>query len=160
MEPKNGLLKVIIFDADGEDLNSYRHELFRITTNNGEMYAFDLTSAQYGYHEPMVPWELYDNLRVGTINKVRSFGDTKKEDRDEYPNLQGNDQKYGRYLRNCRRYLNIILENWQASNMDFSRLLTLPDQEFVSKRRELFTHLDAELVPSFAHAFRQIMEDA
>lgn len=55
MHPRNSRFKIVFVSAKNKkDLRYYRHELFRVTTSNGEMYALDLTSDQNGYYEPLV----------------------------------------------------------------------------------------------------------
>lgn len=42
----------------------FEHEVIKITLHSGETYALDLSSAQYGYFEPIVPWDSYVASRV------------------------------------------------------------------------------------------------
>jgi hypothetical protein len=39
------------------------HWVIRITTLNGQVYALDLTGAQYGWYDVMMPWHKYTNDR-------------------------------------------------------------------------------------------------
>lgn len=44
------------------DNTEFRHSLFKIALHNDELYALDLTGAQYGWFEPLCPWtEVVEN---------------------------------------------------------------------------------------------------
>ena len=146
VDPKNGRLKIISVDIEGnEDLSFYRHELFRLTTDTGEKYAFDLTSAQHGYYEPIVPWDSYEKLRVSKVSRrVLTFGGTQIEalKRKRRTFLEHERSRVFGYFIAC---LNKSLRDWQSDNVSFHTLLTLPDQHFKRKSSELYDHIWAEL---------------
>lgn len=50
---------------------NYPHVIFRIKLRNDELYAFDLSGAQYGYRETVVPWAHYEQSRLSNgSNKI------------------------------------------------------------------------------------------
>ena len=46
------------------DTRGITHEILQLTLRSGEMFAFDITGAQYGYHEAVTPWTKYSNTRI------------------------------------------------------------------------------------------------
>ena len=46
------------------DMTEYPHAILRITLRTAEQYAFDLSGAQHGYWEPVVPWATYLQSRT------------------------------------------------------------------------------------------------
>jgi hypothetical protein len=43
----------------------FRHTLWNVELKySKENYALDLTGAQYGFHEPVVPWTVYAKFRI------------------------------------------------------------------------------------------------
>lgn len=141
VNPKNSRFKLILVKSDGtKDWNFYRHEFFRITTRDGEVYALDLTSAQNGHYEPIVPWHVYEKQRVVKIKQVHSLGGTQRAELlTNPPNL------YDDFLSRSRGCLNSTVQDWQSGNTAFHLLLTLPEHEFVRKSGELYAEVGAEL---------------
>jgi hypothetical protein len=35
-----------------------------VTMNSGEKFALDLAGAQYGHHDPVLPWNEYEEERI------------------------------------------------------------------------------------------------
>ena len=50
------------------------HQLLGVTLSNGEKYALDMTGAQFGYDESVVPWQLYSTSRVENVILTKTFG--------------------------------------------------------------------------------------
>ncbi|KAL8647337.1 MAG: hypothetical protein Q9210_005618 [Variospora velana] len=70
-------LKIRMYHVTGvEDLNEYQHEILLVTLKDTSVYVVDLAGAQYGYHEPVMPIELYEISRAVEIlrNKSQRFG--------------------------------------------------------------------------------------
>ena len=133
-------------DIDGtRDLNYYHHELYRLTTDTGEEYAFDLSGAQHGHYEPIVPWDSYEKLRVGkVVGRVRMFGETQYEElhRKNVPLIEQVQTTIFGHFTDC---LNVTLQDWQTENMSLNILLTLQDQEFERMTSDLYNHIEADL---------------
>jgi hypothetical protein len=50
------------------------HNIYRITLKNGEMWAIDVTGAQYGYAGPLRPWREFEQQEVIKINRECELG--------------------------------------------------------------------------------------
>lgn len=72
---------VVIFYQDGrfEDTCDYSHDMLRVTLSDGKMYAFDISSAQYGYLQPVTPWAQYESQRIDKIHSISPLGDMNKK---------------------------------------------------------------------------------
>lgn len=62
--------------VDGTD---YVHHVVKITLKNGAQYALDMTGAQYGWSESIMPWDTYKATRIQSITKTSPFGNAKDE---------------------------------------------------------------------------------
>jgi len=40
------------------------HEIFKVKLRSGETFAFDIAGAQHGYHDPVMQWQDYEQLRI------------------------------------------------------------------------------------------------
>ncbi|PVH78501.1 hypothetical protein DL98DRAFT_590244 [Cadophora sp. DSE1049] len=72
---KNKKLDIIAVDVlDNVQDTDFEHEFLEIKLlNGGEEYALDLSSAQYGYFEPIVPWRKYLQTRVSKLATSQHF---------------------------------------------------------------------------------------
>lgn len=51
------------------------HEILRFRLKDSqEFYVLDLSSAQYGYHEPIMPYEEYHSKHIVEVHSVHDFG--------------------------------------------------------------------------------------
>lgn len=55
------------FDNGQIDATDYSHLVLKITLGNGEQYAVDMTGAQYGWTEAILPWNFYSASRIRSI---------------------------------------------------------------------------------------------
>jgi len=46
------------------------HEILRVTLLSGEIFAVDISGAQYGYYDSVIPWAEYEQRRVSQIVHV------------------------------------------------------------------------------------------
>lgn len=54
--------------------NSYRHSILKVILKGGTEWALDLTAAQYGYKEILLPWKDYIKERVKSTALVSHYG--------------------------------------------------------------------------------------
>jgi hypothetical protein len=72
--PKSSRRQLITIGLNGTpDFQDYRHILLRVELTGGEEYAIDLSGAQYGYYEPITPWNVYRDTRVANIVFIPIF---------------------------------------------------------------------------------------
>jgi len=51
----------------------FLHEVLQVRLQSGEVYAIDLTGAQYGWYEPITEWNRF-NLRCSEITRITVLG--------------------------------------------------------------------------------------
>lgn len=75
----------------GGEEKEYRHIVLKLTTRAGAAYAIDIAGAQYGYRDPVTPWEEFSNRRVQYITDITDseIGRTSKVDAWSPPMLHG-----------------------------------------------------------------------
>lgn len=52
----------------------YRHSLLQVALKDETRWALDLTAAQYGHQEVVMPWNEYVKQRVKSITNIDYFG--------------------------------------------------------------------------------------
>lgn len=119
---------------DGTD---YNHDIIKITTRTGEIYALDMTGAQYGWTECIVPWSHYVKSRVREVKNVVPFGETKvwclkraKETGGQYKTVHDIKVLFAQVV-DC------AVMFWQRANILTTDLFRLPEQEFQKKQASL-----------------------
>lgn len=77
---KNRRIRLVrVFQNDVIDGTPYRHVIYKVTLHSGEQYALDLTGAQYGWAEFILPWDVYEASRIHSIKEAVRFGQNQKE---------------------------------------------------------------------------------
>ena len=119
---------------DGTD---YAHTVIRITMKNGERYALDTAGAQYGWHESVTPWQLYETSRVRAIRDVLPFGTTKIFSRTRADNM-GKQHKWIHGIKeDFAEHVDGAVALWQRDDCSSVDLLCLAEDEFQKKQASL-----------------------
>ncbi|OWP00208.1 hypothetical protein B2J93_5778 [Marssonina coronariae] len=119
------------------------HITLKVALNiSKESYAFDLTSAQYGYYEPVVPWESYWEERGEEPVASKQSG-TRRLIR--VSNLR--ERNFGSMLSLiCYEVAGTILPRivqWEyAEHREIDKMLDLPKHDFEEKMIELLRCLE------------------
>lgn len=119
---------------DGTD---YAHTIIRVMLKNGETYALDMAGAQYGWHEPVTPWQLYSASRVQGIKEVVPFGGTKIFCKKRAKTLSKQQQWNNAIKEHFAYFVDKVVTWWQKRNISLADLLHLPEQEFQRRRASL-----------------------
>ena len=127
--PSGGLTTV-----DGTD---YAHTIIRVVMKNGESYALDMAGAQYGWHEPTTPWQLYNASRVRRIKEVVPFGGTTIFCKTRVKTLSEQQKWVHTINENFAYNVDEAVMWWQKRNISLVDLLHLPEQEFQRRRASL-----------------------
>jgi hypothetical protein len=97
LQPKNPKRQVIDVCLKQEGKNDTPHNILKVDIRNGEVYALDLTGAQFRYYDAVTPWEEYSNTRVERIivrddwEEYRHFGGLKEWHMKEANNMSSVD---------------------------------------------------------------------
>ena len=135
---KHDLLRVYPNAGDPKiDATDYHHNIIKITMKTGEVYALDMTGAQYGWTECIVPWKTYVESRVREVKKVVPFGETKVSSNMDAKKKGGQYQ----WVHGIKVLFAQIVDGavmlWQRGNILTTDLFRLPEQEFQKKQASL-----------------------
>lgn len=115
------------------DHTDYYHTILKVTVKNGEQYALDVAGAQNGWHESVVPWEIYANTRVQCTAWTLQFGQTQDQlhaklfwDGDLHSYCDQVLVKFAKKLRSAA-------DDFQKRQVAFKALLNLPEGEYEAK---------------------------
>lgn len=121
-------------DGDEQEPYHFDHEIWRVTLkHSGDVYAVDLTAAQYGwYDEPVLPMDRYAKERceyIYNISRSQYFGG-----RQDYHLSQG---MQGPQHEASKCFL-VALKTWEWKNKStVSAMLQRPQKEFVTAQEEI-----------------------
>ena len=111
------------------------HAIIQVTLKNSDIYAIDITGAQYDYYDAVIPWDLYIASRVETIQEVQALGSIKE--RQEH--INGHSETIE---MDVAEIFGAAAKAWPAENGPLSAMLKLRDDHFVSKQAELLDSID------------------
>lgn len=124
------------------DWIDYQHAILRVTTLSGEHYALDLTGAQYGWTEPVLPWDTFLASRVGRIDKIEYFGRYKTYVKAKNLSL-GKERTYIHSINeDFEDKLMKFLRSWAENDIPLAALLLLPEKEFQERQEGLVKDTD------------------
>lgn len=146
-----------MYPNEGFDGTDYSHTVIRVTVKNGDVYVLDMAGAQYGWHEPVIPWPLYNASRVRDIKDVLPFGGTTQIYRTRATETGGQFQWVVGIMEIFAVEVVVAVVGWQGHNISLSDLLRLPEHEFQKKRTSLISYVDDNLQRS--KAFRESRGD-
>lgn len=127
------------------DGTEYKHSVLRITTRTGEKYALDMTGAQFGWKESILPWDLFADTRILSVAGIEAFGYTKPFMEAKCSSL-GEAPVYVHYIqKSFRDALNSIIFTWQEANMLLPTLLVLPHEKFEQQQQALIVDVEDEM---------------
>lgn len=130
-----------MYPNEGIDGTDYTHTVIRVTTKNGENYVLDMTGEQYGWHETVMPWQLYHASRVREIRDVLPFGGSTL-----YWKSKADSPGWGiRIVEAFVLEMDYALVLWQKRNISLNDLLRLPEHEFQKKKASFLSSVDEML---------------
>lgn len=119
---------------DGTD---YAHTVIRLAMKSGEIYALDMTGAQYGWDDCIIPWKVYSDSKVRAICDVMPFGQTRVFCQTRANNM-GEQRKLVHHVQQIfAKTVDEAIMWWQKREISTHILLRLPEQEFQEKQRSL-----------------------
>ena len=143
MGAKHNLRRVVPNEGRNRiDATDYAHTVIRVTVKNGDVYVLDMAGAQYGWHEPVIPWQLYSASRVRGIKSVVPFGETRVFCKQRAQNLSEQQNWIHSIKESFAESVDDAVAKWQMANISSSDLLRLPDQEFLERQASLLDAVD------------------
>lgn len=147
LEPKDSKVEITLLSLTGyRDKNSeYNHAVIKLTLNNGDQYALDISGAQFGYRTPLVPWNQYFDTRVDSVAQTKYLGDHRR--RSKFLVKPDEDGNGG--MKTCNEevaeVINAAIEKWQKKNIKLKDMLRLQDSAFFSKREEFLRSIEESI---------------
>lgn len=119
------------------------HEVLQVTLNSKEVYVFDMTAAQYGWHESAtMPWHTFEEEKVESIKKVGTFGETADALRVEGASMSWRHQHY---METTKQWFYMFLTEWQRQNIPLKAMLRCSEAKFKSNRDSLLRIMDKSM---------------
>ncbi|KAH6663159.1 hypothetical protein B0J14DRAFT_662149 [Halenospora varia] len=148
----NNKLAVVGISPNGfVDDRPYEHRVVKLCAKNGEEYALDLTGAQWGYFEPIMPWKTYQLSRIFRVTRevklVKTDTDVGGLNGFNYQIL---DKDYFTFWRTINHQCSLavaeITRYWEKKKVTTAKdLFKKQDKEFPREQKDLVDFVAAEL---------------
>ncbi|CZT08053.1 uncharacterized protein RAG0_13279 [Rhynchosporium agropyri] len=146
-EPHRKFIRVDLYSVQLD--NPPWHEFYRITLRDGittHVYALDLSSAQYGYYEPLVSFETYMVERVEEIRETSL--DVAKRNLLRIVERAKEMVRYER-KRVCAEIIFQAVKDWEwRGDLKLRNTLCLPEKELDEMKVKLIDYVEATLAKS------------
>lgn len=125
---------MVSHDGYHNDNTESNHCIIQVTLKNGESYAIDITGAQYGHYDAVIPWDLYVKSRVDRIEKMnplRNIGECKK---------RISKKSKGRARTQEEQFAEVFVsaaKSWQVQYGPFEAMLKTKEENFKRKQAGL-----------------------
>jgi hypothetical protein len=135
---------------------NYVHLFWRLVHKKKKSYALDLTSHQFGHHEPLTLWGTYKVKLTFDILQTFPGGDEKERQLAEG---SFKDRVAAQLLVRQGKATANAISTWEANNMTMRQLLRLPEAEFAQKSAELIELCEACVVRALNVDFEELMNE-
>jgi len=132
------------FANNAIDKNEDAHFVIKAVLKNGDIYALDLTGAQYGHFDPVLPWQKYVESRASEVRTLVPLDQVRIRN-----NLRCEESGREGLVISANAFATSQMEQalgkWVSENLPLEAMLNLPDDSFKQKRAELLGVLKATL---------------
>jgi hypothetical protein len=140
----------------GLDIRGITHEVLKLKLRSGEAFAIDLAGAQYGYHEPVMSWQDYEQERILQIfrsgrgpkpREMLQIHDYRPRTLISFVEKMTQPKSKGRMvLGDHLEAMNYFMLEWQLDGkLSIKNVLALPERDFVRKQANLIDFIDWKL---------------
>lgn len=143
---KNAQLQIVrVYGPDDIDTTTYIHNVLRITLKNEEVFALDMTGAQYGWSGSVMSWLSFSAFRMESIELLREFGGTAQFNKPTALRI-GAGRIASRKVdqENMEGFYYYIAE-WHLKDISLNALLRLPEEEFRPKRASFLDFMEKSM---------------
>ena len=132
-------------DSHKSDNSKPEHVIFKITINEDENYALDVTGSQFGFNEALTPWASYQRDRIEILGRILPL--SRLRDSQRLPsNKSGQKNKWGATTKALDRQsaetFDSALKSWEENNGTFAAMFKLREDAFRKTRGELLDFID------------------
>ncbi len=150
---KNTQLHIVRIGPHSVDARTYAHKVLRITLNNGEVYALDITGSQFGwYGSTVMPWSAFLENRVDIVKEIRKFGETARREKAEAQAAGLLRINIHHIIEQIEISLHRYLNQWQRDNTSLKTMLRWSEKDFKPKERSLLNSMDVGMLEIRASA--------
>lgn len=123
------------------DWTNYKHAILKVTLKNDAQYALDITGAQYGWSEAVLPWNTYANSRIQRIVETLKFGHAQGELSKRTAQNGGKMPWIDGIFNSFAQAFDVAVVNFHKSGMTSNELLVLPEADHKTGRALLLNHI-------------------
>ena len=132
-------------DSHKSDSFKPEHVVFKITINEDEDYALDVTGSQFGFYDPLTPWASYQQDRIETLGRIQPL--SRLRDSQRPPNKKPNQKNKGGATTKALNDQSAetfasALKSWGEKNGTFAAGLKLREEYFRKAQGELLDFVD------------------
>ena len=120
----------------------YVHTVMELTMESKEKYAVDFAGAQYGWHESVMPWGLYQSSRVLEFTNIVPFGYTRGFYNNAVSGMDEHHQWIHQISENFVGYVEQAIMLWEIRHGLVADIFRLPEDEYRSKEVDFLTTID------------------
>lgn len=121
--------------------DGWSHTAYRITLRDGSKWALDLTTAQFGYEDNLVPWQQYEQERIIHFLEVDDFGGTSAKSKRDLSLAPGSDtiffDELAKHIFQVQREIGMMMEVIVA--VAFKKMGVIADKFLESLSDDEFT---------------------
>ncbi|CAF9904977.1 MAG: hypothetical protein ALECFALPRED_010650 [Alectoria fallacina] len=144
------LRRVVVIEPDGHESDSSKteHVIFKITINEDEDYALDVTGAQFGFYDPITPWIYYQQTRIETLGGIRPLKHLRDSHRlpsKDFSKKNGWDVTRKALNGQFAKIFGSASKSWQVKNGALSAMLKLSEEAFRKRQGELLDFIDERI---------------
>ena len=136
---------VIEPDSHKSDSSQPEHVIFKITINEDEDYALDVTGSQFGPYDALTPWASYQQDRIETLGRILPLSRLRDSQRQLSKNFssKNRDGATTKALNDqIAETFGSALKSWEEENGTFTAMLKLREDAFRNTQGELLDFID------------------
>ena len=110
--------------------NEGGHHLLKVTLKGGQHFSLDITGAQFGVYDSILPWDHYVARRIESIEKRMDYGHA-LEAMDSMCKEAGGMGRVARMTRAATQAMDIALTEWIKDNgITLAATLKIPEAQY------------------------------
>ena len=132
-------------DSHKSDSSKPEHVIFKITINEDEDYALDVTGSQFGFYDTLTPWASYQHDRIEILGRILPL--SRLRDSQRLPSKKSSQKnRNGATTKALNDHFaetfGSVLKSWEAKKGTFTAMLKLREASFRKAQGELLDFID------------------
>ena len=139
--------RVVVVESDSQNNDSSQHEhvIFRITINENEDYALDVTGSQFGFYDALTPWASYQQDRIETLGRILPLShlrDSQSLHSKNFSQKNRNGATTKALNHQSAQTFSSALKSWEEKNWTFAAMFKLREDPFCKIQGDLLDFVD------------------